>query len=74
MIKYKFYNNVHQGVTPEEVVEDMRRMAYTPYDSNEEYMKAVQRRVLIYNNNLIKVKDESEFLSELVRVNVLEKV
>lgn len=71
MMTYKFGNKIYSGTTAQDVVNQIRLGAYTTYDSNKEYMQAVQKRVLIYNNNLIRITDEATFLSELVRVNAL---
>lgn len=71
---YKFGNKIYSGATAQDVVNQIRLGAYTTYDNNKEYMQAVQKRVLIYNNNLIRITDEATFLSELVRVNALVAV
>ena len=71
---YKFGSKIYSGATAQDVVNQIRLGAYTTYDSNKEYMQAVQKRVLIYNNNLIRITDEATFLSELVRVNALVAV
>lgn len=74
MLRYKLGKHTYTGDTAVEVVNKLRQGTYTIYPDNKEYMKSVQARMLVFNNNLIRITDEATFLSELERVNALKAV
>lgn len=74
MLRYKLGKHTITGDTAVEVVNKLRQGTYTTYPDNKEYMKSVQARMLVFNNNLIRITDEATFLSELERVNALKAV
>lgn len=64
-----------EGKDVKEVVNAMRLDMWDPVpETNEDYMAGVAKRAKIYDGKGISYSDEEEFLNELVRVGVIEKM